>query len=150
MEWQNAVMYFVGIALIYLAIKKKYEPALLLPLGFGTILMNLPESACSSGIIGWLFNVGIEASEAMPILLFVGIGAMIDFSPLIQNPLLFFCGVFSQAGIFAGAYLASRLGFAPNDAISAGMIGAYVTGYAVAPAASFVRSLRSLTQSSGR
>lgn len=124
MEWQNVVMYFVGIALIYLAIKKKYEPALLLPLGFGTILMNLPQSACSSGIIGWLFEVGIQASEAMPILLFVGIGAMIDFSPLIQNPLLFFCGVFSQAGIFIGAYLAHLLGFAPNDAISAGMIGA--------------------------
>lgn len=113
MEWQNVVMYFVGIALIYLAIKKKYEPALLLPLGFGTILMNLPQSACSSGIIGWLFEVGIQASEAMPILLFVGIGAIIDFSPLIQNPLLFFCGVFSQAGIFIGAYLAHLLGFAP-------------------------------------
>lgn len=124
MEWQNAVMYFVGGALIYLAIKKKYEPVLLLPLGFGTILVNLPEGACSSGIIGWLFNTGIEASEAMPILLFVGIGAMIDFSPLIQNPILFFCGVFSQVGIFIGALLALFLGFAPNDAISAGMIGA--------------------------
>lgn len=86
--------------------------------------MNLPESACSSGIIGWLFKVGIASSEAMPILLFVGIGAMIDFSPLIQNPLLFFCGVFSQAGIFIGAYLAHLLGFTLNDAISAGMIGA--------------------------
>lgn len=124
MEWQNVAMYFVGLGLIFLAIKKKYEPVLLLPLGFGTILMNLPGAACSSGIIGWLFETGIESSEALPILLFVGIGAMIDFTPLIQNPVLFFCGIFSQAGIFAGIGIAILLGFQVNDAISAGIIGA--------------------------
>lgn len=124
MIWQNFVMYAVGIILIYLAIKRKFEPMLLLPLGFGAILMNLPESACSDGIIQWLFHVGIESSEALPILLFVGIGAMTDFTPLIQNPLLFLCGIFSQAGIFVAIGLALFLGFSTNDAFSIGMIGA--------------------------
>ena len=83
-------MYAVGILLIYLAIAKGYEPALLLPMGFGAILVNLPNSGVlnqpleglgeeATGIIEWLYNVGIDASEAMPILLFIGIGAMIDF-----------------------------------------------------------------------
>ena len=87
--WQQVVMYGVGLLLIYLALKKDYEPSLLLPMGFGAILVNLPMSGVidqvvqgsveSNGIIQWLFEVGIEASEAMPILLFIGIGAMIDF-----------------------------------------------------------------------
>ena len=81
--WQQAVMYLVGIALIYLAIEKDYEPSLLLPMGFGAILVNLPESGAlnqmmegvgeTHGIIQWLFEVGIEASEALPILLFIGV-----------------------------------------------------------------------------
>ena len=89
--WQQVVMYLVGAALIWLAIKKQYEPALLLPMGFGAILVNLPVSGVlnqvtegvgkTNGIIEWLFNIGIEASEAMPLLLFIGIGAMIDFGP---------------------------------------------------------------------
>ena len=95
--WQQAVMYLVGILLIYLAIKKDYEPPLLLPMGFGAILVNLPLSGVINqemegigvvnGIIEWLFNVGIDASEALPILLFIGIGAMIDFGPLLSMPL---------------------------------------------------------------
>ena len=82
--WQQAVMYGIGILLIYLAVKKGYEPALLLPMGFGAILVNLPLSGVINqnvegigevnGIIEWLFEVGIEASEALPILLFIGIG----------------------------------------------------------------------------
>ena len=93
--WQQLVMYVVGIVLIYLAIKKEYEPSLLLPMGFGAILVNLPMSGVidqvvqgtveTHGIIQWLFEVGIEASEAMPILLFIGIGAMIDFGPLLSS-----------------------------------------------------------------
>ena len=90
-------MYGVGLLLIYLAIYKDFEPALLLPMGFGAILVNLPDSGVlnqtlagigeTNGIIEWLFNVGIETSEALPILLFIGIGAMIDFGPcfLIQR-----------------------------------------------------------------
>ena len=87
--WQQLVMYAVGVILIWLAVKKGYEPALLLPMGFGAILVNLPQSGVlnqvlegvgeTSGVVQWLFEVGIEASEAMPILLFIGIGAMIDF-----------------------------------------------------------------------
>ena len=81
--WQQGVMYVIGIALIWLAIKKEYEPSLLLPMGFGAILVNLPLSGVidqvlegvgnTPGIIEWLYNVGIEASEVMPILLFIGI-----------------------------------------------------------------------------
>lgn len=95
--WQQLVMYVVGGALIYLAIKKEYEPALLLPMGFGAILVNLPGSNAVNqvlqgvgevnGIVSWLYDVGIEASEALPLLLFIGIGAMIDFDPLLPNPL---------------------------------------------------------------
>ena len=107
--WQQVVMYLVGFGLIYLAIKKEYEPSLLLPMGFGAILVNLPFSGVldqtlqggieSNGIIQWLFHTGIEASEAMPILLFIGIGAMIDFGPLLTNPLMFLFGAGAQFGI---------------------------------------------------
>ncbi len=124
MDWQHFVMYGVGLLLIYAGIAKKCEPAILIPLGFGTILVNLPQSSCADGIIHWLFQIGIEASEAMPIILFIGIGAMIDFSPLIRNPVLFFCGIFSQVGIFAGIGIARLLGFALKDAVSIGIIGA--------------------------
>ncbi len=124
MTWQQLIMYLVGIGLIYLGIKKKLEPALLIPLGFGAILVNLPGSSCGNGIIQWLFEKGIKASEAMPILLFIGIGAMLDFTPLIKNPILFLCGLFAQTGIFIAIFLAHKLGFALNDAISIGIIGA--------------------------
>ena len=86
--WQQLVMYAIGAILIYLAIKKKLEPALLLPMGFGAILVNIPFSGAITqqmeglgevqGILDWLFQVGINASEAMPLLLFIGIGAMIE------------------------------------------------------------------------
>lgn len=84
----QVVMIFVGIMLIYLAIKRKMEPALLLPMGFGAILVNLPGSVIANdiGILSWLYNFGIDTFEVFPLLLFIGIGAMIDFGPLIQNP----------------------------------------------------------------
>lgn len=132
--WQQIVMYAVGIGLIYLAIRKEYEPSLLLPMGFGAILVNLPFSGVlnqtlqggiqSNGIIEWLFQVGIEASEAMPILLFIGIGAMIDFGPLLTNPLMFLFGAGAQFGIFAAILLAAILGFDLRDAVAIGIIGA--------------------------
>ena len=132
--WQQVVMYLVGFVLIYLAIKKEYEPSLLLPMGFGAILVNLPFSGVldqtlqggiqSKGIIEWLFQVGIDASEALPILLFIGIGAMIDFGPLLTNPLMFLFGAGAQFGIFAAIILAAALGFDLKDAVSIGIIGA--------------------------
>ena len=132
--WKEIVMWVIGFVLIYLAIKKEMEPALLLPMGFGAILVNIPLSNVlhefvdnelqSQGIIQWLFEVGIEASEALPILLFIGIGAMIDFGPLISNPKLMILGAFAQLGIFLTIILASLLGFDINDAASIGIIGA--------------------------
>ncbi len=132
--WQQIVMYFVGVLLIWLAIKKEYEPSLLLPMGFGAILVNLPASGVinqvlegvgeTHGIIQWLFEVGIEASEALPILLFIGIGAMIDFGPLLSKPIMFLFGAAAQFGIFAAILLATLLGFDLKDAASIGIIGA--------------------------
>ena len=132
--WQQAVMYVVGIILIWLAVKKEYEPSLLLPLGFGAILVNLPYSGVvdqmvqgkvpAAGIIEWLFKTGIEASEGMPILLFIGIGAMIDFGPLLSQPVLFLFGAAAQFGIFAAILIACLMGFDLRDAASIGIIGA--------------------------
>lgn len=132
--WQQAVMYVVGIILIWLAVKKEYEPSLLLPLGFGAILVNLPYSGVvdqmvqgkipAAGIIEWLFKTEIEASEAMPILLFIGIGAMIDFGPLLSQPVLFLFGAAAQFGIFAAILIACFMGFDLRDAASIGVIGA--------------------------
>ncbi len=128
------VMYFVGFLLIYLAIKKGYEPSLLLPMGFGAILVNLPLSGVvdqtlpgigeTHGIIQWLFEAGIEASEALPLLLFIGIGAMIDFGPLLSNPIMMLFGAAAQFGIFLTITVAVLLGFNLSDAASIGIIGA--------------------------
>ena len=127
--WQNVVMWLIGGILIFLAIKKDMEPALLLPIGFGAILVNIPlsnvvDDGSTAGIIDWLFDVGIEASEAMPILLFIGIGAMIDFGPLLSNPKLFLLGGAAQFGIFLTILLAAMIGFDISDAASIGIIGA--------------------------
>jgi len=132
--WQQLVMYVIGAILIYLAISKKLEPALLLPMGFGAILVNIPFSGALhttmpgigevAGILEWLFEVGIEASEAMPLLLFIGIGAMIDFGPLLSNPKLVLFGAAAQFGIFATISVAALLGFPLKDAASIGIIGA--------------------------
>ncbi|MBE5739898.1 MAG: sodium ion-translocating decarboxylase subunit beta [Clostridiales bacterium] len=155
-------MWVIGGVLIWLAIKKEMEPALLLPMGFGCILVNIPlsnvldlanggyictnpecqhtateivtticvkcgslmEENVTAGVIDWLFDVGIHASEAMPILLFIGIGAMIDFGPLLTNPKLFILGGAAQFGIFLTVVLAVVCGFDIKDAASIGIIGA--------------------------
>ena len=132
--WQQILMWVIGGTLVYLAISKKLEPPLLLPMGFGAILVNLPLSGALdqnlpgigevSGIIDWLFKVGIGASEAMPLLLFIGIGAMIDFGPLLSNPRLLLFGAAAQFGIFATVTIAVLLGFDLKDAASIGIIGA--------------------------
>jgi len=132
--WKFLVMYAVGIILIYLAIKKDYEPALLLPMGFGAILVNLPFSGAIDqilpgiglvhGPIAWLYETGIEASEILPLLLFIGIGAMIDFGPLLSRPYYFFFGAAAHFGIFAAITVSVLLGFEMNDAAAIGIIGA--------------------------
>lgn len=134
LTWQQIVMYVVGGILIYLAIAKDYEPSLLLPMGFGAILVNLPFSGVlnqvipgigeSHGIIQWLFESLIEASEALPLLLFIGIGAMIDFGPLLSNPRLLLFGAAAQFGIFITITFAVLLGFGLKDAAAIGIIGA--------------------------
>ena len=130
--WQQVVMWVIGAILIILAIKKQMEPTLLLPMGFGAILVNLPlsgavtqiyEGAEEIGIIDVLFNSGI-ANELFPLLLFVGIGAMIDFGPLLSNPKLLIFGAAAQFGIFFTLSLASLFGFSLTDAASVAIIGA--------------------------
>jgi sodium ion-translocating decarboxylase, beta subunit len=132
--WQQWVMFAVGGLLIYLAIAKGFEPSLLLPMGFGAILVNIPMSGVldqaiegvgnTHGVIQWLFESGIETSEALPILLFIGIGAMIDFGPLLSNPKMFLFGAAAQFGIFFTILVAAALGFSISDAASIGIIGA--------------------------
>lgn len=130
--WQQAVMWAIGAVLIFLAIKKDMEPSLLLPMGFGAILVNLPLSGAvdqiydgvtEPGIIDVLFKAGI-ANELFPLLLFVGIGAMIDFGPLLSNPKLMIFGAAAQFGIFFTLGLAALLGFDIPDAASIAIIGA--------------------------
>ena len=128
LTWQQAVMWVIGGVLIYLAIKKDMEPSLLLPMGFGAILANLPLSGAVTqgeevGVLDVLFNAGI-ANELFPLLLFVGIGAMIDFGPLLSNPKLMIFGAAAQFGIFFTFSLASMFGFEVKDAASIAIIGA--------------------------
>ena len=119
--WQHAVMLLIGCALIWCAIKKEMEPTLLLPMGFGSILVNLP--MVHTEAIETLFNAGI-ASELFPLLLFIGIGAMIDFGPLLSNPKMFLFGAAAQFGIFITLVVAVVLGFDLKDAASTAIIAA--------------------------
>ena len=123
MEAGQAVMWLIGDVLIYLAIAKNMEPALLLPMGFGAILMNLPGSGAAA-VLRRLFELGIAEYELFPLLLFLGIGAMIDFQPLLANPKLMLFGAAAQFGIFFTLCLASLLGFPLKDAASIAVIGA--------------------------
>ena len=126
-NWKTIVMWVIGGVLIFLAIKKKMEPTLLLPMGLGAILVNLPMASegivSEHGSITTLFNAGI-ANELFPLLLFIGIGAMIDFGPLLSNPKLMIFGAAAQFGIFFTMSMAALLGFALNDAGSIAIIGA--------------------------
>lgn len=119
--WQQVVMIVIGCILIYLAIKHDMEPTLLLPMGFGAILVNLP--FVNTEAIETLFNAGI-ANELFPVLLFIGIGAMIDFGPLLSNPKMFLFGAAAQFGIFFTLFLAMLVGFGLKDAASISIIGA--------------------------
>jgi sodium ion-translocating decarboxylase beta subunit len=124
---KNLIMILVGGVLIYLAIKKEYEPILLLPIGFGAILANLPltgiTDAADGGFLGVLYQAGIK-TELFPLLIFIGIGAMTDFGPLLENPKMALLGAAGQVGIFGTLLLALNLGFDLNEAASIGIIGA--------------------------
>lgn len=130
MTWKHLVMIGVGLTLIYLAIKENYEPTLLLPMGFGAILANIPYSAVLTqedsvikGALDVFFDAGI-ATEVFPLLIFIAIGAMIDFSPLFQRPILLLFGAAAQFGIFVTMVLATLFGFSIFEAASIGIIGA--------------------------
>lgn len=132
LDWRYIVMWLIGGTLIFLAIKFKMEPTLLLPLGFGTILVNIPFSGAvtqtaengekAEGALTTLFDAGI-ANELFPLILFIGIGAMIDFGPLLSNPKLMIFGAAAQFGIFF-TFCAASMFFDTNDAASIGIIGA--------------------------
>ncbi len=118
----NAVMIAIGILLIYLAVAKEYEPVLLLPIGFGCVLANLGMSN-ESGLFKILYDAGIK-TELFPLLIFVGVGAMIDFSPLLAQPKMVLLGAAGQFGIYGTLLLAILLGFPLKQAASIGVIGA--------------------------
>src|SRR5512139_953756 len=123
--WGNALMIAAALVLIYLAIYKEIEPVLLLPIGFGCLLANIPlaEMTAAEGIMGVLYKAGIE-TELFPLLIFIGVGAMIDFSPLLAQPRMVLLGAAGQFGIFGTLLLAIALGFPLNQAASIGVIGA--------------------------
>ena len=123
---KQLVMWVIGGVLIFLAIKKKMEPTLLLPMGFGAILMNLPNNSGTAGVsevLETLYEAGI-ANELFPLILFIGIGAMIDFGPILSNPKLMIFGAAAQFGIFMTLSLASLVGFDIKEAASIAIIGA--------------------------
>ena len=127
--WQQFVMYGIGALLIYLAIAKKYEPMLLLPIGFGAILVNLPfeivwQHENSSGVLKILFETGIM-TELFPLLIFICVGAMIDFRPLLQRPWMLIFGIVAHGGILISAFIAYKVfGFSIPESASIGVIGA--------------------------
>ena len=126
LSWQNLVMFAVGGLLIYLAVKKKYEPLLLIPIGFGAILANLPLAqmgAHGGGILDYVYQVGIE-TKFLPPVIFLGVGALTDFRPLLSRPITFLLGAAAQFGIFLAALGAFYLfGFSLKEAASIGIIG---------------------------
>ena len=129
---KQVIMLMIGGILIFLAISKNFEPSLLLPMGFGVIMVNLPLSGAITqiiqgtpieGVLDLLFNQGI-ATELFPLLIFIGIGAMMDFGPLLQQPFMIFLGAAAQFGIFFTIIVALMFGFNLNEAASIGIIGA--------------------------
>ena len=123
--WEQGLMMTFGATLIYLAIAKEYEPNLLLPMGFGTLLANIPLSSAvgPEGALTIFFQAGIH-TEIFPLLIFVAVGAMIDFTPLFKNPSLLLFGAAAQFGIFFTICVATLIGFDLKEAASIGIIGA--------------------------
>ena len=125
LHWSNPIMIVVGCVLLYLGIKKDFEPLLLVPIGFGCILVNIPLTGLmeEEGFLRIIYDAGI-ATELFPLLIFVGIGAMTDFGPLLENPKIFLLGAAGQFGIFLTLILALALGFSKLDSVAIGIIGA--------------------------
>lgn len=125
LHWSNPIMIGVGGLLLFLAIKKDIEPLLLLPIGFGCILVNIPLAGLmeEEGFLRTIYEAGI-ATELFPLFIFIGIGAMTDFGPLLENPRIFLLGAAGQFGIFLTLALALALGFSKLDAVAVGVIGA--------------------------
>jgi oxaloacetate decarboxylase beta subunit len=121
----NVIMILTGCALLYLGIKKDYEPLLLLPIGFGAILVNIPLSGlmAEGGLLREFYNFGV-ITEIFPCLIFIGIGAMTDFAPLLENPSILMLGAAGQFGIFLTLLLALGMGFSLLDSVAIGIIGA--------------------------
>jgi carboxybiotin decarboxylase len=125
LHWSNPVMILVGLFLLYLGIKKNFEPLLLIPIGFGAILVNIPSAGLmeQDGFLRIIYNAGV-LTELFPLLIFIGIGAMTDFGPLLENPRIFLLGAAGQFGIFFTVSLALVLGFTKLESVSIGIIGA--------------------------
>lgn len=125
LEWTNGVMILVGCALLYLGIKKEMEPLLLIPIGFGAIMVNIPLSGLmeKGGLLRYFYDAGVM-TEIFPCLIFLGIGAMTDFGPLLENPRILLLGGAGQFGIFLTLLLALFLGFTKLESVAIGIIGA--------------------------
>lgn len=128
LTWQNVAMILVSFVLFYLAIVKKFEPLLLLPISFGMFLVNLPlaglmnEGGVDKGGIIYFMSYGVK-SNLFPCLVFMGVGAMTDFSPLIANPISLLLGAAAQLGIYVAFIFATQIGFTPAEAAAIGIIG---------------------------
>jgi oxaloacetate decarboxylase beta subunit len=127
LSWQSVLMILIGCALLYLGTARKIEPILLIPIGFGIVLGNLPLAGLAAsdqgGIINILYKSGV-LTELFPCLLFIGLGAMIDFGPMLANPMVLIFGAAGQFGIFITLLLALALGFGRGQAVSIAIIGA--------------------------
>jgi carboxybiotin decarboxylase len=144
LTWQQSIMIAIGCVLLYLGVGKKIEPLLLVPIGFGIVLGNLPLAALSAydqgGIINLLYSAGI-LTELFPCLLFVGLGAMIDFGPMLANPSVLIFGAAGQFGIFLTLLLALAIGFTKQQAISIAIIGACDGPTSIYVASKYARDL---------
>jgi sodium ion-translocating decarboxylase beta subunit len=144
LTWEAAVMILIGCVLLYLGIGRKIEPLLLIPIGFGVVLGNLPLANLGAGdqggVINLLYISGI-LTEIFPVLLFVGLGAMIDFGPMLANPIVLIFGAAGQFGIFITLLLALGLGFAKQEAVSIAVIGACDGPTAIYVTSKFAREL---------
>ena len=121
----HVIMILVGSGLLYLGIKKGYEPLLLVPIGFGAILVNIPlaDMMGKEGFLRFFYDFGV-LTEIFPLLIFIGIGAMTDFQPLLENPKIILLGAAGQFGIFLTLLLALAFGFEKLDAVAVAIIGA--------------------------
>jgi len=144
LTWEGVIMLALGILLLYLGVSRQFEPLLLLPIGFGIILGNLPLAGLSAhdegGVINLLYSAGI-LTELFPVLLFIGLGAMIDFGPMLANPIVLLFGAAGQFGIFLTLLLALSLGFPREQAVSIAVIGACDGPTAIYVASRFAREL---------